>query len=308
MSSPDSSIVRRVAESLDSPSPSRLRNEGEEVPSSIDLHRARMLRIARDEVHLVAQGCPWYEVKASTLRESDISLIKEKAGIFVLYEVVIPHVEARAHRPPPGFHTFYINQIDRGLRFPIPKFISRLCSHLEQYDAYTLPPSTPEQAPDLTKFLEAMSEKGFNAHELIEEDLLCRFSFSGKNVQLVGDLDNRMTKAEMMKSLKERRVDPEGTSSSRRSSKEKRKASLEGGERSKKRQNEEKTTEPARATAPKDPVSKPVGTTEKIPEQQSTELPYVLLDTSSISFVAKPSGSISLDFIRRLVPSKISTW
>ncbi|KZV41874.1 hypothetical protein F511_35662 [Dorcoceras hygrometricum] len=84
MSSHDSSIVRRVAESLDSPSPSGLRNEGEEVPSSIDLHRARMLRIAHDEVQLVAQGCPWYEVKASTLKESEISLIKEKAGISVL--------------------------------------------------------------------------------------------------------------------------------------------------------------------------------------------------------------------------------
>ncbi|KZV20628.1 protein REVEILLE 4 [Dorcoceras hygrometricum] len=113
-----------------------------------------------------------------------------------------------------------------------------------------------------------------------------------------------MKKAEMMKSLKERRADPKGTSSSRRSSKGKRKASSEGGERLKKHHNEEKATEPARATAPKDPVNEPVGTTEKIPEQQYAEVPYVLLDTSAISFVAKPFGSVSLDFICRLVPDQ----
>ncbi|KZV24336.1 hypothetical protein F511_25584 [Dorcoceras hygrometricum] len=89
-----------------------------------------ILRIDQDEARLAAQGCTWYEINASTLRESDISYIKDKAGITSLYEVVIPHVHARAHRPPAGFHTFYINQIDRGLRFPIPTFISSLCDHI----------------------------------------------------------------------------------------------------------------------------------------------------------------------------------
>ncbi|KZV52587.1 CCAAT/enhancer-binding protein zeta [Dorcoceras hygrometricum] len=110
-----------------------------------------------------------------------------------------------------------------------------------------------------------------------------------------------MTKAKMMKSLKERRSHPEGTSISHHSSKGKRKASSEGGEKRKKRHNEEKATEPAWETALQDPISEPVGTAENIPEQQSIEVPYVLLDTSAISFVAKPSGSVSLDFIRRLV-------
>ncbi|KZV25930.1 hypothetical protein F511_29253 [Dorcoceras hygrometricum] len=40
-------------------------------------------------------------------RESDISLIKDKAGISDKFEVIIPEVEDRAHRPPRGFHTFY---------------------------------------------------------------------------------------------------------------------------------------------------------------------------------------------------------
>ncbi|KZV49664.1 Embryo defective 3006 isoform 1 [Dorcoceras hygrometricum] len=140
-----------------------------------------------------------------------------------------------------------------------------------------------------------------------------------------------MTKAEMMKSLKERRANPEGTSSSHRSSKGKRKTSSEGegdvqagtvmerprwsrkehlswnGERRKKRHHEEKTTESARATVPKDPMGELSGTAGKAPkktEQQSIEVPYVLLDTSEISFVAKPSSPTSLDIIRRLVPDQ----
>ncbi|KZV34408.1 hypothetical protein F511_34717 [Dorcoceras hygrometricum] len=71
-----------------------------------------------------------------------------------------------------------------------------------------------------------------------------------------------------------------------------------------KRHHEEKASEPARATAPANPVTEPVGVVEKIPKQQSTQVPYVLLDTSALSFVAKPFGFASLDFIRRLVPDQ----
>ncbi|KZV58200.1 hypothetical protein F511_35412 [Dorcoceras hygrometricum] len=103
MSYHDSSVVRKVAESIDSPSSSGVRHEGDEIPSSVDLHRARLLRIAQEEAQLVSQGCPWYEVKASTLRESEMRSIKERAGISEPYEVIIPRVEARAHRPPRVF-------------------------------------------------------------------------------------------------------------------------------------------------------------------------------------------------------------
>ncbi|KZV46148.1 hypothetical protein F511_21156 [Dorcoceras hygrometricum] len=47
------------------------------------------------------------------------------------FEVVLPHSDERAHRRHPGFHTFYMNQIDMGLKFPIPKFISSLCQHIK---------------------------------------------------------------------------------------------------------------------------------------------------------------------------------
>ncbi|KZV32041.1 hypothetical protein F511_38967 [Dorcoceras hygrometricum] len=130
MSSPNSSIVREVAESIDLSSISETSHREEGTSSLADPHRARILRIDQDEARLAAQGCTWYEIKAYTLRESDIPLIRDKGGISELFEVVVPRVEARAHRPPVVFHTFYVNQIERGLRFPIPKFITSLCDHL----------------------------------------------------------------------------------------------------------------------------------------------------------------------------------
>ncbi|KZV21571.1 G-box-binding factor 1 [Dorcoceras hygrometricum] len=132
-----------------------------------------------------------------------------------------------------------------------------------------------------------MRGRCFNAQALIEDDLLCFFRFSGKKVLLVGDLGKK--------------ADSEGASSSL--GKGKRKAAAEGGERRKKRHHG-KTTKSAREAISKSPINEPLGTKGTAPEQQSTEEPYVLLDTSAISFVAKPSGSVSLDFTRRLIPDQ----
>ncbi|KZV24615.1 hypothetical protein F511_06441 [Dorcoceras hygrometricum] len=112
------------------------------------------------------------------------------------------------------------------------------------------------------------------------------------------------TKAEMMQALKERKAQSGGASSSRKPSKEKRKEPLERKERRKKRRNEEMGTKSARVTVPKDPSEEQDGRTNKDPEQQSTEEPYILLDTSAISFVSSPSGPVSLDFIRLLIPDR----
>ncbi|KZV41411.1 hypothetical protein F511_12139 [Dorcoceras hygrometricum] len=48
MSSLDDSVVRRVAESLDSPSSSGSRNEGDGTLIAVDIPRARLVRIARE--------------------------------------------------------------------------------------------------------------------------------------------------------------------------------------------------------------------------------------------------------------------
>ncbi|KZV32334.1 hypothetical protein F511_22591 [Dorcoceras hygrometricum] len=249
---------------------------------------------------------PWYEEKASTLRLSDIPIIKEKGGTRGKFEVVIPHPDERAHRPPLRFHTFYMNQIEMGLRFPIPRFIAAFCSHISlspsqlapnsysfllalavllsyhglplipyvlmqlvqikrlgpgkfylshkgdhsfikgnpsshkgwmsrfffvkcdvmrdpwkcemhwRDSAVTLVPRTPDRAPSLTPFLEAMHGKSYSAPELIREDLLCFYKFSRKGVELVGDLDERMGKTELLREMQEAAAAPPKKSTKRK--------------------------------------------------------------------------------------------
>ncbi|KZV47914.1 hypothetical protein F511_37446 [Dorcoceras hygrometricum] len=65
------------------------------------------------------------------------------------FEVVLPHPDEMAHLPPPGFHTFYMNQIEMGLRFPIPRFIAALCHHIK------ISPS--QLAPNSYSFLLALA-------------------------------------------------------------------------------------------------------------------------------------------------------
>ncbi|KZV34007.1 hypothetical protein F511_02780 [Dorcoceras hygrometricum] len=48
-----------------------------------------------------------------------------------------------------------------------------------------------------------MREKSYNAPELIQEDLLCAFGFSRRGVEMIGDLDERMGKAELVKAMQE---------------------------------------------------------------------------------------------------------
>ncbi|KZV24792.1 hypothetical protein F511_34765 [Dorcoceras hygrometricum] len=223
------------------------------------------------------------------------------------FEVVIPHPDERTHRPPSGFHTFYMNQIEMGLRFPIPRFIAAFCRHIQlspsqlapnsysfllalavllsyrdiplipyvlmqlvqvkrlgpgkfylshkgdhsfikgnprshkgwmsrffyikcdvmrdpwrcemhwRDSVITIVPRTPDRAPSLTPFLEAMCDKSYNAPELIKEDLLCLFKFRRKGAKLVGDLDDRMGKAELVKAMQEAVVaSPKNTTKKRK--------------------------------------------------------------------------------------------
>ncbi|KZV52839.1 hypothetical protein F511_36038 [Dorcoceras hygrometricum] len=143
-----------------------------------------------------------------------------------------------------------------------------------------------------------MRGKCFNAQQLIEEDLLCFFNFSGKKARLMGDLGtaifilssphtrsnlltcillfagDRMDKAAMLEALKERRSKTKS-----------------GGASSSGAQNKEETSSGAPSK-------------EKREERKSSEEPYTLLDASKISFVSNPSGSASLDFIRHMVPDQ----
>ncbi|KZV49604.1 lysosomal Pro-X carboxypeptidase-like [Dorcoceras hygrometricum] len=100
---------------------------------------------------------------------------------------IIPGTEERAQCSPRGFHTFYINQLEMGLRLPLPRFIAALCQHIK------ISPSQLERPL-----------------ELIKEDLLCLCGFIRKGVELFGDLDERMEKAAMLKALEEAEEDSSG--------------------------------------------------------------------------------------------------
>ncbi|KZV29419.1 hypothetical protein F511_22110 [Dorcoceras hygrometricum] len=113
MSSPRDSIVRSAAESVDS------------VPLSPET-REPMLP---DQAELGSSGLPWFEEQSYNLRLADIPLIKEKGGMLDKFEIVLPCPDERAHRPPPGFHS--LNQLEMGIRFSIPRFITTLLQYLQ---------------------------------------------------------------------------------------------------------------------------------------------------------------------------------
>ncbi|KZV33904.1 hypothetical protein F511_26268 [Dorcoceras hygrometricum] len=115
MSSSTESVVRSVANSID-------RTHG-----SLEVKEPWL----PDRAELGSSRAHWYEEKYSNLRSSDICFIKEKGGMFDKFEVVLPGPEERAHHPPWGFHTFYINQLEMSLQFPLPRFIAALCQHIK---------------------------------------------------------------------------------------------------------------------------------------------------------------------------------
>ncbi|KZV18620.1 hypothetical protein F511_03514 [Dorcoceras hygrometricum] len=134
-------------------------------------------------------------------------------------------------------------------------------------DANTLPPPTPEQKPDLDKFLGAVGDRFYDAQQLIEEDLLY----------------DRMDKAAMLEALKERKTKTKSGGPPARAPRARRRGSPPQREKR---------------------GAKSAAMRSRDPEQQTTETPYTLLDTSTISFVSQPSGPVSLNFIRQLVPKQ----
>ncbi|KZV31154.1 hypothetical protein F511_24141 [Dorcoceras hygrometricum] len=61
--------------------------------------------------------------------------IRPSLGTYLVwdhYEIMIPVAEDQAHLPPEGYHTFYLNHLEMGLRFPVPRFIQNLCDHLKE--------------------------------------------------------------------------------------------------------------------------------------------------------------------------------
>ncbi|KZV23790.1 hypothetical protein F511_22454 [Dorcoceras hygrometricum] len=129
MSSENDRVVVEFVRSLGSPSSSG--DAGTSNPADKASRKRLLAKINAEEAILSAEGRPWYEVKASLLQESDKALIRDLSGMSDQYEILIPLPEDRAHLPPEGYHTFYLNQLEMGLRFPVPRFIQNLCDHLK---------------------------------------------------------------------------------------------------------------------------------------------------------------------------------
>ncbi|KZV27789.1 hypothetical protein F511_37280 [Dorcoceras hygrometricum] len=114
MSSPRASAVSSTAASLDS------------VPVSPETKEPWL----PDQAELGSSQTPWYE-KILYPEVVGRPLHQGEWGMSDSFEVIIPGPDERAHRPPQGFHSFYINQLEMGLRFPLLRFIAELCQHIK---------------------------------------------------------------------------------------------------------------------------------------------------------------------------------
>ncbi|KZV30146.1 hypothetical protein F511_21941 [Dorcoceras hygrometricum] len=228
MSSIDDRAVVDFVQSLGFPSSSGTISTST-VPDKVS-RRELLARINVEEATLLAEGRPWYEIKASLLQEYDKALIRDLSGMSDQYDILIPLPEDRAHLSPEGYHTFYINQLEMGLRFPVPRFIQSLCDHLrvspsqltpnsyssllgiawycdmswaEKPTKRVLPPPVQEYNP--IPFIKDPCTKCFNARDLIREDLLCHFGFSRKGVAVEGDLAERIMKYHLLEAYKKKK-------------------------------------------------------------------------------------------------------
>ncbi|KZV41510.1 cyclopropane fatty acid synthase [Dorcoceras hygrometricum] len=102
MSSIDERIVVETARSLGSTS--SLEGEGTSSPPDKASRKRLLARINADEARMIAEGRPWYEVRASLLQESDKAIIRDLSGMSDHYEIMIHVAEDRAHLPPEGYH------------------------------------------------------------------------------------------------------------------------------------------------------------------------------------------------------------
>ncbi|KZV28971.1 hypothetical protein F511_07531 [Dorcoceras hygrometricum] len=189
MSSIDERIVVETAHSLGSTSSTG----GEGTSNSPDkASRRRLLaRINADEARLIAEGRPWYEVRASLLQESDKAIIKDLSvrqqdvgKFFIRLKPELGFIKGN-----PTSHKGWMNQyffLSRNAR----EGVAWHCDMSWSKKPTKRTPPLPAQEYDPTNFLNVMSVKCFNAQELIQKDLLCHFA-------------DRIMKAQLLKAYKQ---------------------------------------------------------------------------------------------------------
>ncbi|KZV14044.1 hypothetical protein F511_44548 [Dorcoceras hygrometricum] len=162
-----------------------------------------------------------------------------------------------------------------------------------------------------------MCGKSYNAPELTKEYLLCFFKFSGKGVEFVGDLDERMGKAEMLKAMQEEARasreagPPKKTTKNRKVSSsaeeevqaERRKKSVStSGTRPEETQERSRVSTPLTATLEETPApTQAIPTAEASSSRKRSERPPPF-DPSKDSLVASPMAVMTTRYICNMAP------
>ncbi|KZV28777.1 TSL-kinase interacting protein 1-like [Dorcoceras hygrometricum] len=151
-----------------------------------------------------------------------------------------------------------------------------------------------------------MHDKSYNAPELIQKDLICFLGFSRRGVELVGDLDERMGKTEMMKVMEEEARNLAAAGLSKKASK-KRKVSTPAEKEARREKRKKKDASTSRAR-PEETIERgrasppPTQMTEECPKPPPTITSSPVrkgpgrvhpLDYAEGSLVAYPSGVVA---------------
>ncbi|KZV42384.1 beta-galactosidase 12-like [Dorcoceras hygrometricum] len=269
MSSVNDRVVVEFVRSLGSPSSSG--DAGTSNPTDKASRKRILARINADEARLLAEGRPWYEVKAS-LQESDKAIIRDLSGL---------------------------DESLLFLRRNIREGIAWYCDMSWSEKPTRKAPPLPAQEYDPTPFLKAVSTKCFNAQDLVREDLLCHFGFSRKGVVVEEDLADRIMKSYLLEAYKKQESEVSRGSNSptkehanpspeepanpppTERKKEKRRKSSSGSDKHSKK----------KKTSPSVEVDKEAGASQ--PEQSSLEVS---------SFIARMITSTTVAFFQNFVP------
>ncbi|KAL2253639.1 UNVERIFIED_CONTAM: hypothetical protein Sindi_0158600 [Sesamum indicum] len=123
-SNSSATISRRVGSPIPYEGPSRVRSQ----PRSrreLPLDKSN----SDDVPNNASESNPWDDIVSTVKQQAH--LIKQKYYIPNSYEVIIPSVSDRMHRPPPGFCAFSLNHFDAGLRLPLTPYIAQILRRLE---------------------------------------------------------------------------------------------------------------------------------------------------------------------------------
>ncbi|KZV33936.1 hypothetical protein F511_04161 [Dorcoceras hygrometricum] len=202
------------------------------------------------------------------------------------------------------------------------------CDMFWRDNMYTFTAQTPDRSPNLDSFLNVMREKSYNAPELIQEDLLCFFGFSRRGVELIGDLDERMGKEDMLRLMEgEATVGSSGLPVPSKKATKKRRASTPAEkearrEKRKKKEEEVPTTdtrgtstletrrgasslkEPEERPDPTPVINIPEASPEKVePTERAGPGRVPPLNFFEDSLVVSPSGVVATNLLCHIAPT-----